>query len=53
MDVEEYLKSIRLNNFKSGNNIKVFSAMSRDDWESADTRHEISNFINTVYDKIS
>lgn len=52
-DVEEYLKTLGLNNFKSGYNIKTFSLMDKDKWEEIDTAKEIENFVNSVYSKLS
>jgi predicted ATP-dependent endonuclease of OLD family len=52
MDVEEYLKDKGFFNFKKDMNIKVFEAMTVDEWNRVDTTNEIKTFIETIYSKL-
>jgi predicted ATP-dependent endonuclease of OLD family len=52
IDVEPYLKGLGLPRFKSGKNIKVFESMTKAEWDTMDSKSEIRNFIEEIYNRI-
>ncbi len=53
-DVEKHLKELEIcSDFKSGLNVKVFTHMTKDEWEEMDSQAEIKNFIESIYSKIN
>ncbi len=51
-DVEKYLNELDIRNFKKGLNIRVFSEMTKEEWEHTDADDEIKSFLNSIYTKI-
>ncbi|OQX50586.1 hypothetical protein B5M47_03715 [candidate division CPR3 bacterium 4484_211] len=53
-DVEKHLKELGIcSDFKSGLNVRVFTQMTKAEWEEMDSQAEIKNFIESIYSKIN